>query len=73
MFEADALLEDRVDAAIQSSPYLAGRSLRSETRAGRVVLHGVVGTYYQKQMAQEAVRRIDGVEFIDNRLEVAWT
>jgi osmotically-inducible protein OsmY len=72
MIDANTSLEDRVDVAITTNPYLAGRSLRFETSQGRVVLHGVVGTYYQKQMAQEAVRRIDGVEEIDNRLEVAW-
>jgi osmotically-inducible protein OsmY len=39
---------------------------------GRIVLSGKVGTYFQKQMAQEVVRRIEGVEQIDNCLEVTW-
>ena len=41
-----------------------------ETESGRVVLQGTVGTFYQKQMAQEALRRIEGVREIENRLEV---
>jgi len=36
------------------------------------VLRGVVSSYYQKQMAQEAVRRLQGVEGIENHLEVDW-
>jgi osmotically-inducible protein OsmY len=37
------------------------------------VLQGVVGTFFQKQMAQEALRRVDGVQQIENNLEVAWS
>ena len=61
---------ERVEVAVQSSPYLSGRRLRIETEAGHVVLHGTVGTYFQKQMAQEALRRVAGVERIENRLVV---
>ena len=38
----------------------------------RVVLQGSVSTYFQKQMAQEVVRRVEGVQEIDNCLEVLW-
>jgi osmotically-inducible protein OsmY len=65
-------LERRVGIAIERSPYLAGRNLRVETAAGLVILKGIVGSYYQKQMAQEAARRIDGVQSIENRLEVLY-
>jgi osmotically-inducible protein OsmY len=43
-----------------------------ETADGRVTLKGNVRSFFQKQMAQEAVRRVDGVERIDNLLEVNW-
>lgn len=66
-------LAARVDAAITSSPYLARRKLRFETVGGHVILEGVVSTYFQKQMAQEVVRRVQGVERIDNQLEVTWS
>jgi len=65
-------LAQRVDQAIQTSPYISGRTLRFETDGGRVVLQGSVPSYFQKQMAQEAVRRVEGVEHIDNHLEVLW-
>jgi osmotically-inducible protein OsmY len=66
-------LNERVDAAIQTSPYLAGQQLRFEAADGRVVLKGVVRSYFQKQMAQETLRRIDGIVFIENDLEVTWS
>jgi len=65
-------LADRVDSVITASPYLSGRNLRFETQEGRVTLKGVVNTYFQKQMAQEALRKVDGVTEITNDLEVAW-
>jgi osmotically-inducible protein OsmY len=61
---------ERVELAVHTSPYLSGRKLRIETDQGRVVLHGTVRSYFQKQMAQEALRRVDGVQGIDNRLIV---
>jgi osmotically-inducible protein OsmY len=66
-------LDNRVQDALQQSPYLSNRKLRFETQQGRVVLRGIVASYYQKQMAQEALRRLEGVHHIENHLEVAWT
>jgi len=51
---------------------LKRRNLRFETQEGRVVLRGTVSSYYQKQMAQEALRRLKGVDHIENHLEVNW-
>jgi osmotically-inducible protein OsmY len=69
---AHQTLAERVDSAIMTSPYLTGRRLRFETDGGHVILQGIVKTYFQKQMAQEVVRRVEGVERIDNNLEVTW-
>ena len=65
-------LSDRVSRAIEGNPYLARRNLRFEAHQGRVVLRGRVGSFFQKQMAQEALRAIDGVAEIENELEVCW-
>lgn len=65
-------LNDRVLTALERNPYLSNKSLRFETSSGRVTLRGVVGTYFQKQMAQEAIRYVDGVDEIANELEVCW-
>jgi osmotically-inducible protein OsmY len=66
----DGNLDDRVFIALERSPYLQRGILRFETAQGRVTLRGVVPSYFQKQMAQEALRRIDGIEEIANELEV---
>lgn len=63
-------LAARVDQAIQTNPYVSGRTLRFETEGSRVTLQGSVKSYFQKQMAQEVIRKVEGVEQIDNCLEV---
>jgi osmotically-inducible protein OsmY len=70
---ADAALATRVHTVLKQNPYLPGRQLYFETDQGKVVLRGTVGTYYQKQMAQEMVRSIEGVDHIENQLEVHWS
>jgi osmotically-inducible protein OsmY len=65
-------LAERLDQAIQTNPYVSGRTLRFETDGSRVVLQGSVKSYFQKQMAQEAIRRVAGVEQVENCLEVLW-
>lgn len=63
-------LDDQVLTALERNPHLSSRSLRFETQSGRVTLRGVVHSYFQKQMAQEALRGLDGVDEIFNELEV---
>ena len=69
----DVTLDHRVLTALERSPYIARRDLRCEAASGRVTLRGVVDTYYQKQMAQEVIRHVDGVHEIANELEVCWS
>ena len=63
-------LDDKVFTALERNPHLHGRKLCFETERGRVTLRGQVRSYYQKQMAQEAIRHLDGVDEIYNELEV---
>ncbi len=65
-------LDDRVLTALERNPYITQRNLRFETDQGRVILRGVVSTYFQKQMAQESLRKVDGIHEIANELEVCW-
>gem|GEM_PF-573150 len=67
--EADGLPE-RILRALSLNPYVPKKNLRVETHKGRVVLRGLVNSYFQKQMAQEALRRVDGIREICNELEV---
>ncbi len=71
MNHLDRPLDDKVHGALTRNPYLSGRSLRFETESGRVTLRGVVRSFFQKQMAQEALRNVEGIDEIQNELEVA--
>ncbi len=64
-------LEQQISDAFENCPHFSGRQLRYEAHDGHVTLRGRVGSYFQKQMAQETVRKINGVHRIDNELVVA--
>ncbi|MBI1902573.1 MAG: BON domain-containing protein [Planctomycetia bacterium] len=66
-------LEDQVTTVLRKSPFVPKTNLRFETHEGRVILHGSVKSYFQKQMAQEVVRGVAGVKQVENRLEVDWS
>jgi osmotically-inducible protein OsmY len=60
----------RIDRAIQQNPHATRRRIFLESTQGRVILRGKVDTFYQKQMIQESLRGIDGIDAISNLLEV---
>ena len=70
MLTCDASLEERIGLAADDSHYLSGSNIQIEADHNRVVVRGVVNSYYEKQMAQETLLRIDGVETVVNHLEV---
>jgi osmotically-inducible protein OsmY len=65
-------LLDQVNGALSRSPYVSGNDMRVETTGGVVRLEGAVRSFFHKQMAQELIRRVDGVERIENLLQVKW-
>ena len=65
-------LVDQVQGALSRSPYLSPKHVRVEAEQGVVRLEGAVRSFFHKQMAQEVIRRLDGVERIVNCLEVTW-
>ncbi|MBN1910257.1 MAG: BON domain-containing protein [Pirellulales bacterium] len=67
----DTTLDHQVLTALEANAHLRGRQLRFETEKGRVTLQGSVRSFFQKQMAQEAIRHLDGVQEIANELEVS--
>ncbi len=67
-------LVDRIATALATSPYTSRQTLRIEPGAedGHIRLMGRVQTFFEKQMAQETVRTLDGVSRIENLVEVTW-
>ena len=49
---------------------VGGRGVRFELHGPEIVVRGIVGTYYQKQLVQESLRTIDGISRIHNEIEV---
>ncbi len=71
--QIDAIaLVQRLDSAIKGNPHLSGHQVYCSEEGGTVILQGRVRSYYQKQMAQEALRNLEGVERIVNDLQVDW-
>jgi osmotically-inducible protein OsmY len=60
-------------SCLQTNPYPDVKDLECEYHEGVLVLRGHVSTYYQKQLAQEAVRDIQGIELVVNVVEVVGT
>lgn len=67
-----SLFHNQIVTAISSNPHLSSQDLQVQAEDGHVRLDGKVNSFFQKQMAQELVRRIDGVELVENHLQVNW-
>ncbi len=63
---------DQVISAVIHNPHVNLNTMHIETRGDNVTIKGTAQSFFEKQMAQEAIRKIDGVKGIDNCLEVVW-
>ena len=72
MKSQDNQIESQGQSILNTNPFLAQQKLSLAVQSGHVVLSGVVHSFYQKQMAQEALRQVDGIKQIDNNVEVSW-
>jgi len=64
--------QDYLMVQTAAHPLFRRRQLGVLGGKGNVVLTGTVTSFYEKQVAQEFIRRCDGVRQIDNRIEVAY-
>ena len=56
---------------LENSPYQAVRKILCRCDGGILSLRGHLPSFHQKQVAQEAVARIQGVTRVINEIEVA--
>ena len=66
------VLESQVNRLFDFHPHLKQSRVIVRSDKGNVVLTGTVGSYFQKQIAQEALRDVAGIESVDNAIEVCW-
>lgn len=50
--------------------HYARRTIWCESRGGKLFLHGVVRSYYHKQLAQEKIRELIGGTDLENCIQV---
>lgn len=64
-------LERQIQRVILHHPHLVQRRVHFRSAPnGRVTLEGEVASWFEKQLAQEAVRQIVGVTAVENALQV---
>ena len=63
-------LPELAEGCLRRNPYLALKNVACDCREGVLVLRGCLPSYYLKQIAQEAVAGLEGVERIDNQIQV---
>ncbi len=68
----DSELIQRIHVAVRRNPHINARHVRFQAANGRILISGRTVSYYDKQMAQEALRSIDGISAIENAIEVCW-
>lgn len=63
--------DEVIQAKLLRSSYFREHQLGVEYHEGQVTLSGTVSSYYQKQVAQESVRGMTGVDQIENNIVVS--
>ena len=61
---------DLAERRLRGHPYLALKNVSCGWLDGVLVLRGCLPSYYLKQIAQEAVASPEGVQRIDNQIQV---
>jgi osmotically-inducible protein OsmY len=65
------VVQAEVQARLRKSGYHELQLVSCDFHEGVLTLRGRVPSFYLKQVAQEVIRRLDGAEEVNNRLEVA--
>lgn len=66
----DDEVQQQLNKALAGRGSVPLRNVRADLHEGLVILRGTVCRYYDKQLAQEVVKQIDGVETINNEIVV---
>ena len=65
-------LAEQAHNAVIHNPHLKQRQVHFQAKDGQITIEGSVQSYFEKQMAQEALRNIEGITSIENQLQVVW-
>ncbi len=68
--DLEARMIELAERCLHSNPCLAMKNVSCDYHDGVLVLRGCLPTYYLKQLAQQVVVDLEGVERIDNQVEI---
>lgn len=57
---------------LRNAPHVNRRNVSCDCEDGVLWLRGEVPSFYAKQVAQEAVKAVEGITGINNDIEVTW-
>ena len=63
---------EQIENAFRQDAHLAFRKIDVSQKNGGYIINGNVESYFEKQLAQETLRCVVGLQKIDNQLEVNW-
>jgi osmotically-inducible protein OsmY len=63
-------IADLAERLLRSNPYLALKNVSCDWLDGVLILRGCLPSFYLKQITQEVVASVEGVEHIDNQILV---
>lgn len=66
------VLLGRIDQTLRQSAQLKWHEFQVDSAEGHITVRGAVPSFYHKQVAQELIRRIEGVTRVENQLKVHW-
>jgi len=61
---------DWAERCLRSNPFLALKNITCDLLDGVLVLRSCLPTYYLNQIAQEVVADLEGVERVDNQIQI---
>ncbi len=62
--------KELAEQSLRRNSFLALDNLSCEDQEGVLVLRGYLPSYYYRQIAQEIVAQLPGIERVDNQIEV---
>jgi hypothetical protein len=65
-----ASIEATAECRLHESSYLELRQIKCTFRRGILTLYGMVSSFYARQVAQELIKDLEGIDIIDNQIVV---
>ncbi len=63
-------IEGTAESRLHESSYLELHQIKCTFRHGILTLYGMVSSFYARQVAQELIKDLEGIDIIDNQIVV---